>query len=54
MLSVPRMMRLKAHAGVVCPHVSFQNPSAPEDAPPRQSVETRSIVITKEDDQIYN
>ncbi|PVH79049.1 hypothetical protein DL98DRAFT_589825 [Cadophora sp. DSE1049] len=31
-----------------CPHVSFQNPNAPEGAPPRESVETRSIVITKE------
>jgi hypothetical protein len=32
----------------VCPHVSFNNPIALDDAPPRQSVETRSIVITKE------
>ncbi|KAL2064601.1 hypothetical protein VTL71DRAFT_3738 [Oculimacula yallundae] len=31
-----------------CPHVSFPNPEAPKDAPPRRSVETRSIVITRE------
>jgi len=32
-----------------CPHVSFINPLALVGAPPRQSVETRSVVITKED-----
>lgn len=32
-----------------CPHVSFDNPLAPPDAAPRRSVETRSVVITKED-----
>jgi len=32
----------------LCPHVSFKNPRAPSDAPPRQSVETRSIVISEE------
>lgn len=31
-----------------CPHVSFENPSASVGAPPRQSVETRSVVITRE------
>lgn len=31
-----------------CPHVSFVNPLAPKNAAPRESVETRSIVITKE------
>ncbi|KAL2064602.1 hypothetical protein VTL71DRAFT_3739 [Oculimacula yallundae] len=31
-----------------CPHVSFKNPNCPEGAPPRESVETRSIVITKD------
>ncbi|KAH6690762.1 hypothetical protein BKA61DRAFT_285586 [Leptodontidium sp. MPI-SDFR-AT-0119] len=31
-----------------CPHVSFPNPGAAKDSPPRQSVETRSIVITRE------
>jgi len=31
-----------------CPHVSFPNPEAPANAPPRRSVETRSIVITQE------
>jgi len=31
-----------------CPHVSFVNPRAPKDAAPRESIETRSIVITKE------
>ncbi|KAI9835390.1 MAG: hypothetical protein M1819_002307 [Sarea resinae] len=30
-----------------CPHISFENPRAPTDAPPRRSVETRSIVISK-------
>jgi hypothetical protein len=32
----------------VCPHVSFVNPKAPGGAAPRESIETRSIVITKE------
>ncbi|KAH7416709.1 hypothetical protein BKA64DRAFT_701491 [Cadophora sp. MPI-SDFR-AT-0126] len=31
-----------------CPHVSFKNPNTPNGAPPRESVETRSIVITKD------
>lgn len=31
-----------------CPHVSFDNPEAQRGAPPRESVETRSILITKE------
>jgi len=31
----------------VCPHVSFVNPRASKDAAPRESIETRSIVITK-------
>ncbi|KAH8602774.1 hypothetical protein B0O99DRAFT_587850 [Bisporella sp. PMI_857] len=30
-----------------CPHVSFINPRSPPDAQPRESIETRSIVITK-------
>ena len=30
-----------------CPHVSFHNTQAAIDAPPRQSVETRSIVINE-------
>ncbi|KAK0118546.1 hypothetical protein ONS95_007434 [Cadophora gregata] len=34
--------------GRFCPHVSFKNPRCPEDAPPRESIETRSIVITKD------
>ncbi|KAJ4302825.1 hypothetical protein N0V90_001716 [Kalmusia sp. IMI 367209] len=29
-----------------CPHISFDNPKAAEDAPPRESVETRSIIVT--------
>ncbi|KAH6690761.1 hypothetical protein BKA61DRAFT_715482 [Leptodontidium sp. MPI-SDFR-AT-0119] len=29
-----------------CPHVSFKNPNCSAGAPPRESVETRSIVIT--------
>jgi hypothetical protein len=31
-----------------CPHVSFDNPKASSGAAPRESIETRSIVITKE------
>jgi len=31
-----------------CPHVSFNNPRAPKNASPRESVETRSVIITKE------
>ncbi|PMD12015.1 hypothetical protein NA56DRAFT_713616 [Hyaloscypha hepaticicola] len=31
-----------------CPHVSFVNPFSRKDATPRESVETRSIVITQE------
>ena len=30
----------------VCPHVSFENPRADRHAPPRESVETRSIVLS--------
>lgn len=33
--------------GRFCPHVSFVNPRTPENAAPRESIETRSIVITK-------
>jgi len=33
---------------LVCAHGSFKNPLAPKDAPMRESIETRSIVITKE------
>jgi hypothetical protein len=33
---------------LVCPHVSFANPRAPKNASPRESIETRSIVITEE------
>ena len=43
---LPRYQML-IHLGV-CPHVSFDNPFAPVDALPRQSVETRSVVITKD------
>jgi hypothetical protein len=35
---------------LVCPHVSFDNPAASRQAPPRESIETRSLVITKEQD----
>jgi hypothetical protein len=31
-----------------CPHGSFDNPLARNSAPPRQSVETRSVVVTRE------
>lgn len=30
-----------------CPHLSFKNEYAGANAPPRESVETRSIVITR-------
>ncbi|KAK2783761.1 hypothetical protein FQN52_009505 [Onygenales sp. PD_12] len=30
-----------------CPHVSFQNPNCPSNAPARQSIETRSVVVTR-------
>lgn len=30
----------------VCPHASFKDPSAPADAPPRESVEVRLIAFT--------
>ncbi|KAK1636211.1 hypothetical protein BDP81DRAFT_429249, partial [Colletotrichum phormii] len=33
-----------------CPHVSVHNPLAPPNAPPRESVETRNLVITRIDD----
>jgi hypothetical protein len=33
---------------IVCPHVSFKNPLSGADVPPRESVETRSVVITRE------
>jgi hypothetical protein len=35
---------------LVCPHVSFSNPQVSSEVPPRESVETRSLVITKEED----
>ncbi|RMD44486.1 hypothetical protein DV735_g656, partial [Chaetothyriales sp. CBS 134920] len=44
------MLMFDTHCGngaKFCPHVSFPNPLASPDAPPRESVETRSIVITK-------
>jgi hypothetical protein len=31
---------------IVCPHVAFENPKADPQAPPRESVETRSVVIS--------
>ena len=33
---------------IVCPHVSFKNPLPGTEVPPRESVETRSVVITRE------
>jgi hypothetical protein len=38
----------RTNKSIVCPHVSFDNPRAPTGAPTRESMETRSIVITKE------
>jgi len=34
--------------GRFCPHVSFVNPRSSKGATPRESIETRSIVITKD------
>ena len=31
--------------GLACPHTSFDNPSAPPDAPPRRSIETRLMAV---------
>lgn len=33
----------------VCPHISFPNPLSPSGATPRESVETRSVVIHREE-----
>jgi hypothetical protein len=35
------------HDQKACAHTAFQNPLAPEDAAPRESIETRSLVLTK-------
>ncbi|KAI1099415.1 hypothetical protein F4804DRAFT_83751 [Jackrogersella minutella] len=43
-------MTYDSHAGPnarYCPHVSVDNPTAAPDAPPRESVETRNLVITR-------
>ncbi|KIX07670.1 uncharacterized protein Z518_02324 [Rhinocladiella mackenziei CBS 650.93] len=41
------MYDTKAGSGArFCPHVSFENPQADSQAPPRESVETRSIVLS--------
>ncbi|KAI0836384.1 hypothetical protein F5Y06DRAFT_305359 [Hypoxylon sp. FL0890] len=43
-------MTYDSHSGPnarYCPHVSVKNPLAPLQAPPRESVETRNLVITK-------
>ncbi|KAL6837240.1 hypothetical protein V8C40DRAFT_260264 [Trichoderma camerunense] len=47
-----------AHADVqdpinYCAHASFLNPQAPAEAPPRESLEIRLIVITKKEDQQF-
>ncbi|KAI1130214.1 hypothetical protein F5Y10DRAFT_276210 [Nemania abortiva] len=42
------MYDTKPGAARFCAHGSFQNPLASKDAPMRQSIETRSLVITKE------
>lgn len=39
---------LRLERSLVCPHVSFKNPLAGAEVPPRESVETRSVVITRE------
>ncbi|OTA95610.1 hypothetical protein M434DRAFT_393664 [Hypoxylon sp. CO27-5] len=43
-------MTYDSHAGSnarYCPHVSVENPMASPQAPPRESIETRNLVITK-------
>ncbi|EFX06319.1 hypothetical protein CMQ_6640 [Grosmannia clavigera kw1407] len=36
---------------LLCPHISFQNPEAPETAQERVSIETRTIVITRREEE---
>ncbi|KAF2229280.1 hypothetical protein EV356DRAFT_393151 [Viridothelium virens] len=44
-----KMFDSKADASAkFCPHISFDNPGKRASAPPRESIETRSLVITKE------
>ena len=45
--SVQRFLWFFAKRGIVCPHISFVNSRAGDGAPPRESVETRSVVITR-------
>lgn len=40
--------KTNSHIGVDCPHTSFQNPLASKEAPKRESVEVRCIVVTKD------
>ncbi|KAI1387824.1 uncharacterized protein F4822DRAFT_407709 [Hypoxylon trugodes] len=43
-------MTFDSHSGSnarYCPHVSVENPMATPQAPPRESVETRNLIITK-------
>lgn len=35
----------KDDRSIYCPHTSFDNPEAPEDAPPRRSIETRILAV---------
>ncbi len=46
--TVPIIVDVQKLTLAVCPHGSFDNPLARNSAPPRQSVETRSVVVTRE------
>ncbi|KAK0624007.1 hypothetical protein B0T14DRAFT_517387 [Immersiella caudata] len=47
-LTLMMMYDSKPGAARFCAHGSFVNPLAPKDAVPRRSIETRSLVVTKE------
>ncbi|KAJ5272561.1 hypothetical protein N7478_007686 [Penicillium angulare] len=47
LLAADRVRSATRRKEIFCPHTSVDNPSAPTDAPSRESVETRTLVITK-------
>jgi len=44
-----KQMDGRRNASVYCPRTSFDNPAAPDDAPPRRSVETRLLAVFQRD-----
>ncbi|MEK9903780.1 MAG: CmcJ/NvfI family oxidoreductase [Rhodospirillales bacterium] len=44
-----KQMDGRRNTSVYCPHTSFDNTSAPDNAPPRRSVETRLLAVFEED-----